>query len=160
VSEEKTKETEEEQSKPSQNKTEKDHSDVDYTLQVFTHLANAYGMSFFVTLSVGGSLISGRIISRDEYMKSLTDSLREDISKWRDEAKEFLESRIFEPMTRPLDKEGEGYEVKKTQYIHLKDARVFNTAGRPIPSGADGFLWRGRISSVDGFSMGKLEYRG
>ena len=160
MSEEKPKEIEDEQEKSSQDGIERDHGKIDYTLQVFSHLANAYSIGFPVTLSVGGLVISGIIVSRDEYMKSVANSLREGVSKLQDEIKEFLESQVFKPMTRPLDKKGQGYVVENTKYIHLKNARVFNTSGQPVPARGSGFLWRGRISSVDGFSIGKLEYRG
>ena len=158
MSEEQPKEIEDEQEKSSQDGTEKDHGKIDYTLQAFSYLANVYGIGFPITLNIGGLVISGMIISRDEYMKGLTSSIREGISKWQDKPKELLESKILEPMTQ--HKAVGGYTVKKTKYIHLKNSRVFNTGGKPIPARGDGFLWRGRISSVDGFSFGMLEYRG
>ncbi|HEX8652100.1 MAG TPA: gas vesicle accessory protein GvpU [Pyrinomonadaceae bacterium] len=160
MSEEKPKETVDEQGKTNESGVEKDLSNTDVMLRIFTYLANHYGMSFSITLSVGGSLISGMIISRDEYMKSLTGSIRENISKLQDEVKEFLEVAIFEPLIQPIHYKDVAEEIADIKYIHLNDAKVFNAGGKPIPARGGGFLWRGRISSVDGFSIGILEYRG
>lgn len=159
MSEEKPKEIGDRQDKTNESEVQKDLGNTDGVLRIFTYLANHYGISFSITLSVGGLLISGMIISRDEYMKSLTGSIRENISKWQDEVKKFLESEIFEPLIQPISYRDVGEELTNIKYIHLNDAKVFNTGGKPIPTGG-GFLWRGRISSVDGFSIGKLEYRG
>lgn len=134
--------------------------DRDYLLKLFAHLANFYGVSFSVTLSVGGLLISGSIISVEEYMGSLVGSIRQGTSDWPPDAKNFLEGDFLEPILQVSGKfkEDEIEALKNTSYIHLKGARVFHAAGKPIPSSDDGFLWRGRISSVDGFSMGQLSY--
>jgi hypothetical protein len=45
-------------------------------------------------------------------------------------------------------------EGQPPSYIHLKDARIFAPGQNPIPS--SGLLWRGRISCVEGFSMGSF----
>lgn len=39
--------------------------------------------------------------------------------------------------------------------IHLKDARFFHAAGKPIPNNR-GVWWRGRLSQVSGFMLGTL----
>jgi len=40
------------------------------------------------------------------------------------------------------------------QYLHLKDAKVYTSSSTPVLSG--GQLWRGKISSVDGFTLGTI----
>ncbi|MGP4073019.1 gas vesicle accessory protein GvpU [Piscibacillus sp. B03] len=41
------------------------------------------------------------------------------------------------------------------QYIHLKDAQVYNGDQKPTPSKTK-FLWRGKLSEVDGFFLGTI----
>ncbi|OZI33277.1 gas vesicle protein [Bordetella genomosp. 1] len=41
-------------------------------------------------------------------------------------------------------------------YIHLSDAQFFTTEGRPISQ--QPVLWRGRLSEVDGFVLGNLQW--
>lgn len=43
---------------------------------------------------------------------------------------------------------------QSTQYVHLKDAKVFNDSST-TPSD-EGTLWRGKLSSISGFSLGML----
>jgi hypothetical protein len=46
-------------------------------------------------------------------------------------------------------------DVPPAYYVHLMDARFFNTTGNPIP-GNRGVWWRARLAEVSGFSMGVL----
>jgi hypothetical protein len=46
-------------------------------------------------------------------------------------------------------------DIDPTQFIHLRDARVFSPRGAGLPS--HGMHWRGRLSEVSGWSFGLLE---
>jgi hypothetical protein len=92
-----------------------------------------------VTLLVGGTLVTGRIISHDEFVRQHP----------------FLE-KLWEKYPRPLSElppqqriTGEG----ERWCIHLADAR-FAVPGQPAPSGP-GVYWRGRLAEVVGFSFAK-----
>ena len=136
-----------------------DPESVDVMLQTFSYMANQFGIGFGVTLNVGGLLISGTIISRQEYLTYLASSIRQGIkdSEWNEEARAFLEETFLEPLEMPVNKD-KPFVLRDISYVHLKNARVFHQSGRPIPSGDDGFLWRGRINAIDGFSLGQLSY--
>lgn len=135
-----------------------DPNSVDNVLQVFSYLANQSGLGIPITLNVSGLLVSGLIISRDEYMKGIANTIRKGVSMWPEDDKNFVEDQLLKSMEEPLDEEKMPKLVDDVRYIHLKGARVFSVGGKPIPSSGDGFLWRGRINSVDGFSIGQLEY--
>lgn len=45
-------------------------------------------------------------------------------------------------------------QEERTQFIHLRDARVFSPGNAGLPG--NGLLWRGRLSEVSGWSFGKL----
>lgn len=41
-------------------------------------------------------------------------------------------------------------------YIHLKNARVYHGQSQ-IPQRFDGILWRGRLSMINGFTVGEVQ---
>jgi hypothetical protein len=45
--------------------------------------------------------------------------------------------------------------IDPTQFIHLREARVFSPRGAGLPG--NGMYWRGRLSEVSGWSFGLLE---
>ena len=86
-----------------------------------------------ITLFVHGLLVSGLIVGMDEfYQISFGEGPKE-----ADEA---------EIPARP-------------RFIHLKDAKIFRggSAGLITRPGGEGFPWRGRLSSVDGYLLGRME---
>lgn len=106
-----------------------------------------------ITLTIGGNLVSGVLISGNAYMTlwaevfsseftnvdGVADSIREDLLSW---------------MVGSEDPE----DSLSAQFIHLKQAEVYSSNGRPILSG--GSLWRGKLTSVDGFSLGRIVFNG
>ncbi|MGB7925598.1 MAG: hypothetical protein WCF57_20335 [Pyrinomonadaceae bacterium] len=98
--------------------------------------------SIQITLSFGGLLISGWLISRDRYFEDvpIMKSMREKV-----------ESK-YPPAT---EKE---VPVQGRDFIHLRDAR-FIESGRTIPTQGRGIHWRGRLDRVDGFMIGALVYK-
>jgi len=93
-----------------------------------------------VTLLVKGTIVSGTIVSRRDYVL----------------ANPVLES-IDEVIESEAKKDGSPRPASK-DFIHLKDARIFAPGQPPIPStDPTGFFWRIRLSSVDGFTVGGLK---
>ena len=72
-----------------------------------------------VTLAVGGLLISGRVISREDYMQE----------NW-------LTASIEEGIKQALSQIGEDAEADdgRRRYIHLRDVRYFSPGQSPTPS--------------------------
>lgn len=123
---------------------------IDPLLQRVVDQTNKYTSNeHHITLTIGGNLVSGVLISGNAYMTlwaevfsseftnedGVADSIREDLLSW---------------MVGPEDPE----DSLSAQFIHLKEAEVYSSNGRPILSG--GSLWRGKLTSVDGFNLGRI----
>ena len=65
---------------------------------------------------------------------------------------------------RMPDTDNEGNQSEPVQkgpspsFIHLRSAKIYAAGQRPLPT--TGMLWRGKISSVDGFTIGVLSEDG
>ena len=127
---------------------------VDWFLQNFVNMANnpAAGIEIGITLHVGGTLVSGTLISGKKYF----DGIAEIMVKANTNMPEIAESwRSFSEFGTIYDAPPEDSTQKNPQYIHLLNAHTFSSGGTPIPSGL-GVLWRGRLTDVSGFSLGVL----
>jgi len=124
--------------------------DNDWFLQTLVNFVNLGDFNFGITLNVGGFLVSGQLIGGKEYFEGFAS----------DFASAITDSEAAEDVRATFAKNGDIYSSEEgdappPSYIHIKDARFFNTNGDPIPSNR-GVWWRGRISQVDGFSLGSL----
>lgn len=95
-------------------------------------------LSWDITLSVGGCLISGRLISASQYMRDFTPNMEDALKD------------------AGLRIDGKPEELDSIRFIHLADARFYYANQQPIPAN-QGVLWRGMLSSVDGFHLGRLK---
>jgi hypothetical protein len=95
-----------------------------------------------VTLLIGGFLVSGFVVSRNKYLQShpTTGAISNVIERLRAE-----DPKIQVP------------ENEAAEFIHLRDAKFFVPGGKPIPDNASVY-WRGRLESVDGFTLGLLVF--
>ena len=127
--------------------------DVDWFLQTLVGMVNHHGISFGITLNVSGFLISGTLIGGKAYF----DGIGTEFSTG-------FEAQIAENIKESFAKYGENLYSNKEKnddnipigYIHLKDAKFYNTNGNPIP-GNRGVWWRGRLNEVSGFMLGQLQ---
>jgi hypothetical protein len=94
-----------------------------------------------ITLHTGGLLISGHLISAQEF---------------------FLDHPITNLILEVHDQSGDGKAPvaehavdDDLQFIHLAGAHFFAPGQPPIPTG-DGVFWRGRMADVSGFCFGAL----
>lgn len=94
-----------------------------------------------ITLTVGGILVSGFIISAAIFLQA--------------------NETIYGPIIRPiLPQEGESSDDEPPflEFIHLRDAKFYLPgANHPIPTSSAGTYWRGKISRMDGFFLGTLD---
>lgn len=127
--------------------------DTDWLLQQLVLLADT-GLEMPITLQVSGLLVSGLLVDNQKYFDGfgsdlasgfqeaqIAEGLKELISKYGDAVKKNIEDGASEP-PRP-------------KYIHLRNAKFFNTSGNPIPANR-GVWWRGRLCEVSGFIIGSL----
>lgn len=135
-----------------------DPENQDSFLRLLVGAINKTDTEVALTLSVGGLLISGMACSSATYFDGLGNDLvtgaegneaQSDFgAMFRQWAEEFRQS----PNTDDDDDDERHWDVR---VIHMKDARFFAPGQVPLPNNR-GIHWRGRLSSVDGFSMGQL----
>jgi hypothetical protein len=122
---------------------------IDGLLRMFVEWANDFDMEIGITLSVNGCLLSGKLISGDKCVDLIMNTFATG-----------LRSAGHIKVADAVDKGVEASKPQKEEqakpiYIHLKDVRFFY-GGQPV-SPDQGFFWRGKLSSVDGFAIGSLE---
>ncbi|WP_339455774.1 hypothetical protein [Pseudomonas sp. EA_65y_Pfl1_P120] len=115
----------------------------DPLLKALNLVVNEYDITFGVTLAVSGGVIAGTLISAKTFVADFSDSFS---NAWPGGANEHVRSG-FAVWGEP------GSEKIHEEFIHLRDARYVFGA-ELTPSGLDGILWRGKLDSVTGFSLG------
>jgi hypothetical protein len=124
----------------------------DWFLQILVNIVNTSDTEIGVTLQVGGFLVSGRLVGGAKYFDGFAadfaNSLRGD-----QESTEYIRSAFSSYGEQLYSTTGE--TDAGPLYIHVKEARFFNTSGKPIPANR-GVWWRGRLSEVSGFILGSL----
>jgi hypothetical protein len=126
--------------------------DVDWFLQMLVDLANSKAAEFPITLSIGGSLVSGMMIGGKEYFELQAKTIERNVpSDQMENAKPIVEGiqhlgEIYDDLYEDRIIGGD------PSYIHLKKATVF--IGDSVFPSHGSILWRGKIAAVDGFMLG------
>ena len=126
----------------------------DWFLQIIVNMANESNLEFGLTLQVDGMLVSGTLVGAKKYFDGFASDFASPFSAYPEAAESIRKSFatygewVSEPLPddrpRPLP-----------QFLHMRDAKFFNTSGNPIP-GNRGVWWRGRVCEVGGFILGTL----
>ena len=128
----------------------------DNVFQLLVHVANTSHMEMRVTLHVHGLVLTGKLISGATYWSETAAELRglgEGPTELIDAMASSMESVADEYRERFGGKAKDASE-DFDDFVHLRDARTVSSQG-PVP--AAGGFWRGRLTSVDGFSFGELQ---
>jgi hypothetical protein len=125
-------------------------------LEQLVGVANSTGIGFSITLSVGGSVMTGQLIGRAQYLRELADLLKPKIpamgqvyGEWADEAERELQAEMHR------EDEPSGDPEPAPRFIHVRALKVVG-AGQGLLPTSSGFLWRGRLDRVDGFAFGEF----
>ena len=130
----------------------------DYFLQGLVSIVDQNNStSIGVILHVGGLIISGKLVSEQSYFKGISmemvaENLHEHL---RDDFREAFQKIARAAHELDNSEAIAGPNKSLPEFIHLKDAKMYPDSKEPIPDNK-GILWRGRISAVDGFSIGLL----
>jgi hypothetical protein len=125
----------------------------DVFLQLLVQYANM-GIGVGITLQAGGLIISGDLVSGKDYFEGIAQETEAAVGD--DDLKRVL-AQSYRTFKEMYEKPNEGEltnEDREVSYIHLKDAKIIQN-NQFVPHNR-GVWWRGRLSSVDGFSFGKL----
>lgn len=130
-----------------------EHSLPDYFLRVLVFSCQEVDHSFGVTLTVGGSTITGTVVSEARYFDSLGD-LVEEIGHGVADA--FLPAFRHAAMSSMV-RAAVPYELVPSSdplpvFVNLIDCTILS-GGSVIASGVS---WRGRLASVDGWFLGTI----
>ena len=138
----------------------------DWLLTGLVDSVNRAGFSFGITLNIPGALVSGWVVSGNEYFHGIADVLEQAGGQaFAEVMRQVAVQRYpmfqagFDDSEPDADDAGgvtdlQRMESQPVEYIHLRDARFFY-GGNAIP-GNQGVWWRGRLSEVVGFTYGLL----
>lgn len=133
---------------------------VDWFLAWIIDLAER-GIELGVTLSVEGLLISGNLIGGRKYFEALGDSIRKanfgaaveaDSEFQTNMANNFAGWKEIYPKSEDIGSD----HVPNPSFIHLEHAQIV-LGNTPVTSNV-GALWRGKLSSVSGFTLGTINF--
>ena len=94
-----------------------------------------------ITLSVGGMLMSGRLISVRKFFEM--------------HDKGTMKRHISKLINEEFDGSRDESDERVYEFIHLRDVRYAGIGGSVLACGPDS-VWRGRIDRVDGFQIGTI----
>jgi hypothetical protein len=117
----------------------------DSILEFFVQASNKHDFSLDITLNVKGAVITGTLVSAKEYFDSLSETFEDG-------------SEVAQKLSEELAKAGESVDENQSveaHFIHLKNTKVYCGDSKPTPSKGK-IMWRGKISEVDGFFLGKI----
>lgn len=131
----------------------------DAIVLMFLDLVEKDGVEVQVTLSMNGAIISGALIGPSAYYEGITEKAK----MLSDKTLANILSKKFGDLKEAYAKqkgEEEGEEDKETKensytFIHLKNAKYLSVSSQPTTG--SGTWWRGKISSIDGFSFNSLD---
>lgn len=135
-----------------------DPTTVDSFLQRLVDVVNTSPIVFSVTLVVGGSLVAGDLIGYKAYFREFADAFTSALSEagFRQENTEKIHRAISGVGTDDEDAlSAENTSGRPPLYIHLRNATIFHGDTRVPTTG--GALWRGKLSAVSGFWLGRAE---
>ena len=125
--------------------------DEDGLLSILANLAEA-GYESSITLQIGGSLVCGHLISQVKWQQMFSELFRSGFS-----AKDEKLGEIISNAFKPSEAQPELREIMRCRppILHLRDAVVYLDRTGALPH-TQTVLWRGKVSSVDGFFLGTL----
>ena len=105
--------------------------------------------TFGVTLMVRGLLISGTVMSRDEWIAKTVDGIAEESRIPTERVTELWHTVMTSVENLRLDNALSGLHADPRKFIHLKDVRIHSPNDvQHAP------LWRGALDRIDGWSFG------
>lgn len=133
----------------------------DMVLEGLIFSANAEGQEYGITVTVGGTVVSGVLSGDAEFIRFLaaeittepenadSASLRDDLEATADRT----EAKLRQVLTRP--RKGETRPIPLMPTLHLRDATIWLPGGQSVQVP----YWRGRVQSVDGWFLGIIGSR-
>lgn len=122
----------------------------DWFLQTLVSMVNDNDMEISATLFLGGSIVSGLLISGNKYFAIFGDEFSDSFPGLDPESKKTMSDSFARHGAIYTDPELKSDELPN--YVHMRDAHTY-TGESEVPQNR-GVLWRGRLSEVGGFWLG------
>ena len=122
----------------------------DHLLRLLSRLASQAGLEMALRLFTSAGVISGTLVGGASYFREIVATIVPEGAT--DDAPRDVIAGLFTQV-------GDGYqntnrdEEPTVAYIHMKDCWLYSPGQGPLEVG----LWRGRLSSIDGWALGKYE---
>ncbi|QCR23769.1 hypothetical protein [Pontibacter sp. SGAir0037] len=122
----------------------------DWFLQSLVRTVTGTDHRIGMTFLTGGLLVSGYVVSGHKYFEAIAKLYS---------SKEEVQQSIANLAEGYLPNEsGEILAMQDLPaFIHLQDAKYYNTFGQPIP-GKEGVWWRGTLLNINGYNFGVLGF--
>src|SRR5215212_4546546 len=117
-------------------------NDNDELLEFLLRKVEETGIGAGITLCLNGSIITGNLIKSKIYYDKITAKNQDELYKWSGYYSEYV---VF---INGLKKQEDPQNLK---YIHLEHVTFRNVNSNIL---TQAIVWRGKLSSVDGFSIG------
>ncbi|MEH7176809.1 gas vesicle accessory protein GvpU [Neobacillus vireti] len=117
----------------------------DNILEFLVMASNIHDFSLDITLNVKGAVITGTLVSAKEYFDTLSEIIEDG-------------NEVAQMLSEQLSRAGESAQSEggsEANFIHMKETKVYCGDSKPTPSKGE-ILWRGKLSEVDGFFLGKI----
>lgn len=123
----------------------------DFLLQFLVKEVDAMGFSMSITLHVGGTIVTGDLASVREYSRYLSKEFASAIRAEDPKETASQLTRAFEENENLLTS-----DRYLPRFAHVKDAELLTPGGAAIAR-ISAPWWRGRLSSIDAFVLGKVK---
>lgn len=128
----------------------------DWFLQSLLNMVNGTDMEIGVTLTVGGFLVSGTMMSGHKYFELFGRDFASGCLAGADaEVINSVASSFARHGTMYTEARANETPLPEPGFVHLRDAKLWGLKGETLPTDT-GMLWRGRLSEVSGFVLGTI----
>lgn len=121
------------------------------TIVKLLNLSSDFGISVGITIYTATGIITGQLISSNAYFKKFGETFVGAFAAKFPENEWSALKDYYELRSSVKHDDDDEYQPRP-QFIHLDEATLLRENGAPLMT--PGTLWRGKISSVIGFTMG------
>jgi hypothetical protein len=125
--------------------------DSDRLLQALVSVPERTSLEIGITITAGGLLITGFIISQETYFNTLIEGIGR--TKADEGMKELLQDFLAQ-LKNPIIESTADKSIFP-RFIHLRDVKIYPSEGRGMPT-LGHTIWRGDINKINGFSLGEM----
>ena len=126
----------------------------DFVLCMLSDFANRFGFRMGITLHTHGFLVTGVLISKDEFFEGIASFVKQGLGADAEET-------FFDNLAAASRKNSEAKSEDETKdftaathFLHLKDVQIMHPSQPAAPSNPT--VWRMRISEISGFTIGQF----